>query len=78
MIREATISECRRYRYTLYPRGNGEQLFDLSVDPGEQTNLAGSPQHAGLRQELRDRLLELIIMQDYPKTRRELYALGVH
>jgi hypothetical protein len=27
---------------------------------------------------LRDRLLELIVMQDYPTTRRELFALGVH
>ena len=25
-----------------------------------------------------DQLLELIVMQDYPKTRRELFALGVH
>ena len=33
---------------------------------------------AAERLALRDRLLELIIMQDYPKSRRELYALGVH
>jgi len=31
-----------------------------------------------VRQELRDHLLELVVLQDYPKTRRELFALGVH
>ena len=34
--------------------------------------------YAAPRQALRDRLLELIVLQDYPKTRRELFALGVH
>jgi arylsulfatase len=67
-----------RYRYTLYPCGNGEQLFDLMNDPDEQNNLVADPDHAHTRTELRDQLLELIILQDYPKPRRELYALGVH
>lgn len=65
-------------RYTFYAHGNGEQLFDLRDDPEEQRNLVAAPAYAGLRQELRDQLLELIVMQDYPKTRRELFALGVH
>ncbi len=68
----------KEYRYTFYPRGNGEQLFDLWNDSDEQKNLAGSPEHAKVRTDLRDRLMELIVMQDYPKTRRELFALGVH
>lgn len=66
-----------RYRYTFYPRGYGEQLFDLVSDPGETVNLA---RDAGLRQvrsEIRERLLEQIVLQDYPKTRRGLFALGV-
>lgn len=67
-----------RHRYTLYPRGKGEQLFDLREDPDEQTNLAADPGHAALRAELRDRLLERIILQDHPKPRRGLHALGVH
>ena len=33
---------------------------------------------AGVGSALRDQLLELVIMQDHPKTRRELFALGVH
>ena len=31
-----------------------------------------------MRQELRDRLLELVVMQDYPMPRRDLFALGMH
>ena len=67
-----------RYRYTMYPDGYGEQLFALTSDPDETSNLAGDPGHAAVRAELRDRLLELVIMQDYPKTRRELWGFGVH
>lgn len=68
----------REFRYTLYANGNGEQMYDLRVDPDEQRNIAPDLGYASVRQELRDRLLEQIVMQDYPKTRRELFALGVH
>ena len=68
----------RDFRYTFYPDGNGEQLFDLRVDPDEQRNLVADGAYRAVRQELRDRLLELIVLQDYPKTVRELFALGVH
>ena len=64
--------------YTFYANDSGEQMFDLRADPDEQVNLVADPAYAEIRQELRDRLLELIVMQDYPKTRRELFALGVH
>ena len=67
-----------RYRYTYYPDGYGEQLFDLLEDRDEQRNLVADPDHAQVRVGLRDRLLDLVIGQDYPKTRRELFALGVH
>ena len=67
-----------QYRYTLFARSNGEQLFDVAADPQEQNNLVNDPAFANVRQLLRDQLLELIIMQDYPKTRRSLFALGVH
>ena len=66
-----------RFRYTLYPR-SGEQLFDLAEDPDERQNLAGSAAHADVRRDLRDQLIELIVSQDYPKPRRDLFALGVH
>ncbi|RMD84905.1 MAG: DUF4976 domain-containing protein, partial [Lentisphaerae bacterium] len=67
----------RRYRYTLY-WNNGEQLFDLKADPDEQRNLVKDPDYVTIRNDLRDRLMNLIIAQDWPKTRRELFALGVH
>jgi len=66
-----------RWRYTWYP-DDGEQLFDLETDPDEQTNLARDPAHAGVRQTLRDQLLKLIVLQDWPRPRRDLFALGVH
>lgn len=62
----------RDYRYTLYTAGNGEQLFDLRTDLDEQYNVVANPAYAV------ERLLEMIVMQDYPKSRRELLALGVH
>ena len=66
------------WRYTTYPQGQGEQLFNLQDDPDEQHNLAGDPGSAAVRREVRDRLLDLLILQDYPTTVRSLFALGVH
>ncbi len=68
----------RDYRYSLYPGGTGEQMFALREDPAEQHNLAGDPAYANVRREMRDRLLEQVIAQDYPHTPRGLYSLGVH
>ena len=67
-----------RWRYTLYPGGHGEQLFDLDADPDETQNLAFDPAFAGVRTEMRDRLLEAVVLQDYPHTPRGLFAHGAH
>ena len=67
----------RDWRYTLYPGGQGEQLFSLRNDPDEQRNLAGDSGYAAARREMRDRLLEKVILQDYPHTRHSLFSLGV-
>jgi arylsulfatase A-like enzyme len=67
-----------QWRYTMVPEGQGEQLFHLATDPDEQVNLARDAAHASVRRELRDRLLDLVILQDYPQTPRDLFALGVH
>ena len=66
-----------RYRYTIYP-GQGGQLFDLQNDPDEQHNLVAEADCADIRQQPQYQLMELLIGQDYPKTRRSLFALGAH
>ena len=67
-----------RFRYTFYPSGGGEQMFDLQSDPDELNNLVADPAFAVEREQLRVQLLERVILQDYPRTRRDLFALGVH
>jgi choline-sulfatase len=67
-----------RHRYTVFGEAGKEQLFDMLDDPDEQRNLARDPSMAGVRQQLRDRLLELLIAQDYPHPPRDLFSLGVH
>jgi len=66
------------WRYTMYPAGTGEQLFRLREDPNETKNLAFDPRFANARTRMRDRLLELMILQDYPHPPRSRFALGVH
>ena len=68
----------REWRYTLYPGQTGEQLFRLSDDADETRNMAADADYAGIRRAMRDRLLEAVILQDYPHPARDLYALGVH
>ncbi len=67
-----------RYRYTVYPDGVGDQLFDLKNDPDEQHNLVKEKDYQEIRTEMRDRLFELVIAQDYPKTTRNLFSFCVH
>ncbi len=67
-----------QYRYTWFTQGHGEQLFDIVDDPDETINLAGNPAYAAVRQQLRDRLLDAVILQDYPHTPRSLFMHAVH
>ena len=46
-----------RHKLIYYPTGNHTQLFDLENDPEELTDLAQSPDHAGIRDELSGHLL---------------------
>ena len=66
------------WRYTLYPGGNGEQLFHISEDPDEQQNLCRDPKFSDVLNMLRHKLLEHVILQDYPQPPRNLFAIGVH
>ncbi|MCL2833775.1 MAG: sulfatase-like hydrolase/transferase [Treponema sp.] len=57
----------QNYRYTYYPQGGGEQLFDLMIDRDETKNLSGEEAYRDVKRGLRDVLLEKLIMQDSPK-----------
>lgn len=65
-------------RYSLYGDGAGEQLFDLAADPDEQENLAADPTQRRLRRQMRDRLLEHLLVERYPHPPRDLFRLGAH
>lgn len=46
----------KQWKYNLY-LNIGDELYDLANDPDELHNLAGSTEHAGVRDKLRDQLL---------------------
>lgn len=66
------------WRYTFYPRNTGEQMYSLKNDPDEQTDLSHDPAYASVRTEMRDRLLDQIVLQDFPHTRRDCFSLGTY
>lgn len=49
-----------RYKYTHYLEGNGEELYDLQNDPGEQINLAYDPAYSTILAEHRSMLDDYI------------------
>jgi arylsulfatase A-like enzyme len=48
------------WKYTYY-EGDRDELYDLESDPAETRNLADDPAHAGIRSELKARLLEIMV-----------------
>jgi hypothetical protein len=46
--------------------------------PAGTEDLAGDPSFAGVRREMRDMLLDAVILQDHPHPPRGLFAQGVH
>lgn len=65
-------------RYSLYGDGAGEQMFDLAADPDEQENLAADPAHRRQREQMRDLLLQHLLVERYPHPPRDLFRLGAH
>lgn len=63
----------KEYRYTYYPDGGGEQLFDLGKDPEEAVNAAAKQEYAAVRGRLKDMLLDRLITKEDPKC-----PLGCH
>jgi uncharacterized sulfatase len=42
-----------RWRYSVWGKGRGQELYDLRTDPQEHHNLAAAPEHAGIVKELK-------------------------
>ena len=53
-----------RWKYVYDPMDPVDELYDMEADPWELTNLAREPSMAGVRQELRDRLLRWAVMTE--------------
>lgn len=47
----------QRYRYTKWH--TGEELYDLSMDPHEDTNLVASPKHKAVLSKMRSHLTRM-------------------
>lgn len=56
-----------RYKYTHYLEGNGEELYDLHTDKGEQNNLAKNPKYANVLAEHR------VMLDDYINRTKDDY-----
>ncbi len=63
-----------RYKLTCYSEHDFGELFDLENDPGELHNLWDKPEYRELKQELRAKLLEQIMLTDSPLPRRISHA----
>jgi len=63
-----------------FRRRPAEQLFDLEADPHEVNDLSGDPAHAGILQQMRDRLRERVLsindLSFYPESYMARNALG--
>lgn len=75
-VKDAAFTQCRQgysirtaqYRFTSWNGGKaGEQLFDLTADPDETTNLAAEPKHEKLIAQLRSRVQEYAKNEPLPQ-----------
>lgn len=60
-----TMVRRRRWKLVHFLGAEFGQLFDLEIDPGEERNLWDSPEHASIRRELLDELLEWRIASSF-------------
>lgn len=57
---DAKMVRTARWKYCYYPNG-GAELYDLTADPKEETNLAGRPETHAVEEEMRTRILNWLI-----------------
>jgi arylsulfatase A-like enzyme len=55
-----------RWKYTWFPEGGIEQLFDLGSDPREERNLAGKPAGTSARERLRGEMVGRLARRKCP------------
>ena len=60
---DAKMIRTTRWKYNHYP-GHGGELYDLTNDPNEERNLYTSASHQGTVREMKDRLLDFLIIAD--------------
>ena len=63
-----------RWRLTIYKDQDWGELYDRETDPGETLNLWDSPEHATIRAELTERLLQEMIATMEESPRADLLA----
>ena len=61
----------RTYKYLYNHSLQIEELYDVSADPGELRNLADEPRYAGVKREMRERLLGWLIETEWERNRVE-------
>ena len=69
----------REFRYSVTPgRDDGEELFDLTKDPGELVNVAHDPAYQPARQPLMKEMIHRIMLHQFPLPPRDLVVIGAH
>lgn len=72
LVTPGRMLRTRRYKYTRYLEGGGEELFDLVADPGEQRTLVWDPVHAEALRAHRDLLARELALTGDPFLKLEL------
>ena len=73
-IEPGRMVRTRRHKYTHYLEGNGEELYDLLLDPGETHNRIADPGYSDIAQDLRERLSRQIEETSDPYWSMEYFA----
>jgi len=80
LIRESWKKTLRNseYRYSVTVGHDTEELIDLKKDPDELNNVADDPGYSDALHDMRHRMLNRLMLQDYPLPPRDLLVIGAH